>query len=388
MKTRKNFLIFGSPRVEKDEINEVIDSLKTGWLSSGPKVARFEEDFKQYMHTENAVAVHSCTAALFLSLVIADIKAGDEVITSPMTFAATANVILHRGATPVFVDVEPGTMNIDPSQVEARITRRTKAIIPIHMAGRPCDMEALTRIAKKHKLLIIQDAAHALETRYHGKTIGQWGDLTAFSFYVTKNLTTGEGGMVTTSRKRWAEMIQVLCAQGMTRGAWRRYRDKGYKQYRIIVPGFKFNMMDMQAALGIHQLRKIEKYLKIREQIWKTYDKAFAKLPLTLPAPAEPDTRHARHLYTPLLNLKELKIDRDEFQQELFKRNIGTGIHFVSIHLQPYYRKAFGFKAQDFPNAADISKRTLSLPLSAKLTGRDVKDVISAVTDICEKFRK
>jgi dTDP-4-amino-4,6-dideoxygalactose transaminase len=384
----KNFLIFGSPRIEADEIREVVDSLKSGWLSSGPKVLRFEEDFKKYMATPHAVAVNSCTAALFLSLVAAKIDAGDEVITTPFTFAATANVILHRGAKPVFVDVDPVTMNIDAESIEKKITSRTKAIVPVHFAGRPCNMNLILKLAKKHRLLVIQDAAHALETRYHGKKIGALGDLSAFSFYATKNLTTGEGGMVTTSRRKWAEMIQVLASQGMTRGAWRRYSDKGFKQYRIIVPGFKFNMMDMQAALGIHQLRKIEAYLKIREKVWETYDKAFENLPLRTPARAETGTRHARHLYTILLDLPVLKIGRDAFQQELYNLGIGTGVHFVSLHLHPYYRKAFKFKKDDFPNASFLSERTLSLPLSAKLNGRDIDRVISSVKKVVRKFKR
>lgn len=382
------FIVFGSPRVEQDEIDEVVDSIKTGWLSAGPKVVRFEEDFKKYMKADYAVAVNSCTAGLFLSLVAAGIGEEDEVITTPFTFAATANVIIHRGAKPVFVDVNPQTMNIDPEQIERKITKRTRAIIPVHFAGRACDMDAIGRIARKHRLLVIQDAAHSLETLYHGKKIGDFGDMTAFSFYATKNLTTGEGGMVTTSNRKWAEAIQVLASQGMTRGAWRRYSDKGFKQYRIILPGFKFNMMDMQAAIGIHQLRKIEKFLKIREKIWSAYDRAFENQPLQVPAPAEPKTRHARHLYTVLLDLGALKINRDQFQQELFKMGIGTGVHFISLHLHPYYRKTFRFKPGDFPAAAYLSERTLSLPLSAKLTSADVSRIVGAVCKIAKKHKR
>lgn len=385
---RKHFLVFGSPRIETDEIKEVVGSLRSGWLSSGPKVARFEEAFKEYMHAQYAVAMNSCTAGLFLSLVVAGIERDDEVITTPFTYAATANVIIHRYAKPVFVDVDPVSMNMDPNQIEKKITRRTKAIMPVHFAGRACNMNAILKIAKKHNLIVIQDAAHALETIYHGKKIGTLGDLTAFSFYATKNLTTGEGGMVTTSRRRWAEMIQILASQGMTRGAWRRYSDKGYKHYQILVPGFKFNMMDLQAGIGLHQLAKIERYLEIREKIWKAYDEGLKGLPLQTPALPEPGTRHARHLYTILLDLKALRISRDQFQYELFKMKIGTGIHFISIHLQPYYRKAFKFKPQDFPNAAWLSERILSLPLSAKLTPKDVKDVLWAVKKIIKKYQR
>ena len=385
---RKSFLVFGSPRIEKAEIEEVVTSLRSGLLSAGPKVARFEEEFKKYMHADYVVAVNSCTAGLFLSLVVAGIDRGDEVITTPFTYAATANVIIHRYAKLVFVDVNPVSMNMDSGQIKKKITSRTKAIMPVHFAGRVCEMDAILKIAKKHKLLVIQDAAHALETLYHGKKIGTLGDLTAFSFYATKNLTTGEGGMVTTARKRWAEMIQILASQGMTRGAWRRYSDKGYRHYQILVPGFKFNMMDLQAGIGLHQLEKIEKYLKIREKVWKAYDEGLKGLPLQTPAPPEPGTRHARHLYTILLDLKTLRINRDQFQHELFKMKIGTGIHFISLHLQPYYRKTFGFKPHDFPNAARLSERTLSLPLSAKLTDKDVDDVLWAVKKIVSKYRR
>ncbi len=384
---RKKFLVFGKPRIENDEIAEVVDSLRSGWLSAGPKVVRFEQAFADYMQAQHAVAMNSCTAGLFLSLVAAGVDRGAEVITTPLTYAATANVIVHRYAKPVFVDVDRETMNIDAAQIEKKITKRTKAIMPVHFAGRPCNMDSILKIARKHKLMVIQDAAHALETVYHEKKIGTLGDLTAFSFYATKNLTTGEGGMVTTANKRWAELIQVLASQGMTRGAWRRYSDKGYKRYQIVMPGFKFNMMDLQAGMGIRQLPKIEKYLKIREKIWKAYDEGLKGLPVTTPAPAEPNTRHARHLYTILLDLKALRINRDQFQHELFKLNIGTGIHFISVHLQPYYRKTYGFKPQDFPNAHYISERTLSLPLSAALTTKDVDDVLWAVRKIFSKYK-
>lgn len=385
---RKKILVFGKPRIETDEIREVVDSLHSGWLSAGPKVARFEEDFKRYMHSPYAVAMNSCTAGLFLSLVVAGIDRGDEVITTPLTYAATVNVIMHRYAKPVFVDVNPRTMNIDVAQIERKITSRTKAILPVHFAGRPCEMDKIFQVARQYKLRVIQDAAHALEAHYYGKKIGAIGDLTAFSFYATKNLTTGEGGMVTTANKRWAEMIQILTSQGMTRGAWRRYSDKGYKHYQIVLPGFKFNMMDLQAGIGLRQLTKIEKYLKIREKIWKAYDEGLQGLSLETPAPAEKNTRHARHLYTILLDLKALRIRRDQFQYELFKMKIGTGIHFIAIHLQPYYRKTFSFKPQDFPQAASISERTLSLPLSAGMTLKDASDVVWAVRQVIKKYKR
>lgn len=382
---RKRFLIFGSPRIEEAEINEVVATLRSGWLSTGPKVARFEDMFRKYMGTGYAMALHSCTAGLHLAMIVSGLGRGDEIITTPMTFAATANVITHIGARPVFVDIDKHTMNIDPNLIEKSITKRTRAIIPVHFAGRPCDMDAIMSIAKKHHLLVITDAAHAIETVYKGQRVGNIGDMTVFSFYVTKNVCTGEGGMVTTNNKDWAEKVQMYGLHGMSKGAWHRYSDKGFKHYQVVFPGYKYNMMDIQAALGIHQLKRVNKYHKIREKIWKKYDRAFQGLPLIIPTPAEKDTIHARHLYTPLLDIDKIRISRDAFQQALHNENIGTGIHFVALHLHPYYANTFGFKRGDFPNAEFVSDRTISLPLSAKLTEEDSDDVIRAVKKIIEK---
>lgn len=385
---RKEFLIFGSPKIEQEEIAEVVDSLKSGWISTGPKVAKFEALFKDYIGTKHALALNSCTAGLHLSMVVAGLKSGDEVITTPMTFGATGNSILHTGAKPVFVDISLPTMNLNPEKIEEKITSKTKAILPVHFAGRPCQMKQIKEIAQKRQLLLIEDAAHALEATYQGEKIGTIGDLTVFSFYVTKNLVTGEGGMITTDNDAYAEKIQTYALHGMSKGAWKRYSDEGFKHYQIVYPGFKYNMMDLQAALGIHQLQKIEKFLKRREEIWQRYDDALQNLPLEIPSPPEENTRHARHLYTILLRLEELKEDRDTIQQSLYEENIGTGIHFISLHLHPYYQKTFGYKRDDFPNAAYVSERTVSLPLSAKLTDEDVNDVIKAVTNVLKKYQK
>lgn len=383
---RDTFLIFGSPKIEKEDINEVVDSLKTGWLSTGPKVEKFENSFKKYVGSKYAMALNSCTAGLHLGLLVTGIKEGDEVITTPMTFAATANTIVHVGAKPVFVDIDRETMNINPLLIEKKITPRTKAILPVHFAGRPCDMDIILNIAKKHKLLVIEDAAHAIEAQYKDKKIGTIGDITVFSFYVTKNIVTGEGGMVTTNNKKWAEMIQVLALHGLSRGAWMRYSDKGFKHYQVVTAGYKYNMMDLQAALGIHQLKRIKEYLSRREEIWRSYDQAFKNLPVIIPAPAQKNTVHARHLYTLLFDIDRLKINRDKIQQFLHRENIGTGIHFVSLHLHPFYRKTFGYKRGDFPNAEFVSDRTISLPFSAKLTNKDVDDVIGAVRKAIKKY--
>jgi len=385
---RKDFLVFGSPKIEQEEIDEVVDSLKSGWISTGPKVAKFEALFKEYIGAHHALALHSCTAGLHLSMIVAGLQPGDEVITTPMTFGATANTIIHAGATPVFVDISLPGMNIDPEKIEEKITSRTRAILPVHLAGRPCPMKKIKEIARTHHLLLIEDAAHALETIYQGEKIGTIGDLTVFSFYVTKNLVTGEGGMITTDNDTYAEKIQMYALHGMSRGAWKRYSDEGFRHYRIEYPGFKYNMMDIQAALGIHQLKRIEKYLLRRAQIWKRYDDAFQGLPLNIPAPAEDNTRHARHLYTILLKLEDLKADRDTIQQALYEENIGTGIHFLSLHLHPYYQRTFGYRRDDFPNATYVSERTISLPLSAKLTDEDVGDVIDAVKKVLTRYQK
>ncbi len=375
---RKSFLTFCSPRIEQDEIDEVTNCLRTGWLSTGPKVQQFEEDFKKYIGSQHAIAVNSCTGALHLALLAAGIGHGDEVITTPFTFAATTNAIEHVGAKPVFVDVDPATMNINVDLLKQKITRRTRAILPVHFAGRPCDMHTILALARKHELTVVEDAAHALEATYHGRKIGTLGDFTCFSFYATKNLTTGEGGMITTASAAAARKIRLFALHGMNRDAWSSYSDKGFKRYRIIAPGFKYNMMDIQAAIGIHQLRKIEAYLRIRESIWHRYDEAFRDLPVRLPALPQPGCRHARHLYTVVLNLGQLKVQRDQILEDLYNEGIGAGVHFISLHLHPYYIKNYGFKSGDFPQAASLSRRILSLPLSAKLTHEDVEDVITA----------
>jgi dTDP-4-amino-4,6-dideoxygalactose transaminase len=388
MTMRKDFLVFGNPHIEEDEINEVVDCLRSGWISTGPRVARFEELFKKYIGSKHALALNSCTAGLHLSMIVAGLKPGDEVITTPMTFAATANAILHTGATPVFVDVELPSMTIDPGQIENKITTKTKAILPVHLCGRPCNMDRIMAIAKKHNLLVIDDAAHAIEADYKGKKIGTIGAMTVFSFYVTKNLVTGEGGMVTTDNDEYAEKIQTYGLHGMSKGAWRRYSDEGFKHYQIIYPGFKYNMMDIQAALGIHQFKRLEAGLARREEIWERYDEAFKDLPVQIPAPAEKNTRHARHLYTLLVKLEDVTTDRDAIQQALHEENIGTGIHYISLHLHQYYCERYGFRKEDFPNALYVSERTISLPLSTKLTDDDVQDVIVAVRKVMDRYSK
>lgn len=386
--TRENFLVFGNPLIEEDEIREVEATLRSGWIGTGPRVDKFEQMFKDYIGSRFSIALHSCTASLHLSMLVADIGPGDEVITTPMTFCATANSIIHAGARPVFVDVEKDSMNIDAQRIEKAITEKTKAIVPVHFAGRACNMQAIQKLAEKHKLKLISDCAHAIETEYLDKKVGCIGDLSAFSFYVTKNLVTAEGGMITTDNKEYADKIKMYALHGMNKDAWKRYSDEGYKHYQVIFPGFKYNMTDIQAALGIHQLLKLEQRYKRREQIWNTYNEAFKDLPLHTPLPPEEGTRHALHLYTILLDLDNLNTDRDTVLNGLIHENIGTGVHYTALHLHPYYRNTYNYKKGDFPNAEYISERTISLPLSAKLTDKDVEDVIRAVTKIFNHFSK
>jgi len=382
MRSRKNFLIFGSPRIEEPEINEVIDSLKSGWIGTGPKVASFEEEFKKYKSVANCVAVNSCTAALHLSMIAIDLQPEDEVITTPMTFCATINTIIHAGAKPVLADVDANTMNIDPKQIEAKITSKTKAILPVHFAGRPCEMDQICSIANKHNLKIIEDCAHAIESEYHGQEVGTFGDFGCFSFYVTKNIITGEGGMVITDDKFGASRIKTLALHGMSKDAWKRFSDKGYKHYYVNEAGFKYNMMDIQAAIGIHQLKRVDKYWQRRKIIWERYNEVFSDLPIILPPPIDPNTRHAYHLYTIFIDEKKSNITRDYFLTAMNSRNIGTGVHYLSIPEHPYYKKKFGWKPEYHPNAMKIGRQTVSLPLSAKLDDNDVEDVINSVFNI------
>jgi len=376
------FLVFGSPLIGDDEKREILDCLETGWLGTGPKVARLEREFRAYKEAGHAVAVNSCTAALHLSMLAAGIGPGDEVITTALTFCATVNAIIHAGATPVLADVDPLTSNIDPRQVEERITDRTKAILPVHFGGRPCDMSALVAIAKRRGLLLIEDCAHAIETTYRGKHAGTFGTFGCFSFYVTKNMTTGEGGMVLTPDEKLADRIKILALHGMSKDAWRRFSDEGYKHYYVVDCGYKYNMMDIQAALGVHQLKRLQKNWERRRQVWNAYQEELGDLPVTLPPPVEEGTRHSYHLYTVLVDPCRSRITRDQFMTAMIGENIGVGVHYQSIPIHPYYQQRFGWRPEDYPDSFRIGQQTVSLPLSAKLTDRDVSDVVRAVRKI------
>lgn len=379
VRPRDRFLVFGAPQIEQAEIDEVVDSIRSGWLGTGPKVARFEEDFRLYKQAPHAAAVYSCTAALHLAMIASGVGAGDEVITTPLTFCASVNAIIHAGATPVLADVDPRTMNIDPAGIEEKITPRTKAILPVHFAGRPCDMDAIMTIAEKRGLMVIEDCAHAIETRYRGREAGLFGEFGCFSFYVTKNVITGEGGMVITRDEALAARIKVLALHGMSKDAWKRFSDSGWVHYQVIEAGFKYNMMDIQAALGIHQLKRVETNWLRRKEIWDRYNAAFADLSIGTPSDPDEDTRHAYHLYTIMVAKGRSGIARDDFLTAVQAQGVGVGVHYLSVPEHPYYQQHYDWKPEEYPSAMRIGRETVSLPLSPRLTNQDVADVIEAV---------
>jgi dTDP-4-amino-4,6-dideoxygalactose transaminase len=379
---RDTFLVFGSPAIGEEEISEVVRVLRSGWIGTGPKAAEFEQKFKSYIKAKHAVAVNSATAALHLSFLASGVQVGDEVITTANTFCATVNAIIHSGATPVLVDMDPVTCNLDVSQIENAITPHTKAICPVHYAGLPCEMDEIEKLAKKYGLLIVEDCAHAVETLYKGKQAGTFGDFGCFSFYVTKNVVTGEGGMIITKQEHYANRLKILALHGMTKDAWKRFGDEGYHHYQVVEPGFKYNMTDIQAALGIHQLARVEKNWLKREAIWKTYSNHLKHLPLGLPAAARPSDRHAYHLFPIRVNASKAGITREKFLKEMTARKIGVGVHYMSIPEHPFYQKKFGWKPEDFPEAMAYGRETVSLPLSVTLADDDVEDVILAIEDI------
>jgi dTDP-4-amino-4,6-dideoxygalactose transaminase len=378
VRAKEDFLVFAAPQIEQPEMDEVLACLRTGWLGTGPRTARFEREFAAYKGAENSVAFNSCTAALHTSLLAAGLEPGDEVITTPLTFCASVNAIIHSGATPVLADIDLGTMNIDPEQIRRRITPRTKAILPVHFAGRPAEMDEIMGIATQYGLTVIEDCAHAIETEYHGRKAGTFGEFGCFSFYVTKNVITGEGGMVLTHKAGAAERLKVLALHGMSKDAWKRFSDDGYKHYQVTDCGFKYNMMDLQAAIGIHQLARVEDNWRRREQIWGRYQEALAELPITLPAAPATNTRHAYHLFTIRVDGQRTGVERDAFLDGMTRHHIGVGVHYMSIPEHPFYQDRFGWSPEDWPNAMLVGRQTVSLPLSPKLSNDDVDDVIEA----------
>lgn len=386
---RDTFLVFGRPQINEDDIAEVVDTLRSGWWGTGPKTEMFENNFAKYTKAKYAVSVNSATAGLHLALKALNIGPGDEVITTPLTWPSTANVVIHCGATPVFADVEKDTWNISVQQISKKITKKTKAIIPVHLHGRPCNMSEILKIARENNLYVISDCAHAVESKYKGVHVATLGDFSVFSFYVTKNVATGEGGMITTKKKMWQDRLRVLRLHGLSRDAYKRYSVKHFTLYEAVEPGFKYNLTDIASSIGLHQLARVEKNLKRRKQIWEQYMYAFKHNPLlTLPSEVEKNTRHGMHLFAILLNLEHLKVSRVDFVDQLIKENIGSGVHFSAIHMHRYYKNTYRHKKGDFPNAEYIGERTVSLPLGANLSDSDVYDVIHAVNKLLNYYSK
>lgn len=386
LQCRKTFLPFSPPAISEQEIDAVVDTLRSSWITTGPKTKRFEEEFADYVGSPDALAVNSCTGALHIALAALGIGPGDEVITTPMTFAASVNVIEHQGATPVLVDVEPDTLNIDPARVVEAITPQTRAILPVHYTGHPADMNPLLALAQQQGLRIIEDAAHALPATYSGQMVGTIGDFTAFSFYATKNLTTAEGGMLT-GTSELIDKARIWSLHGMSRDAWKRYEKNGSWYYEIVAPGFKYNMTDIQAAIGLVQLQRLEAMQQRRYEVVRQYNVAFGDID-ELEIPTErPNVQSAWQLYVLRFHLDRLTIDRNQFIDEMRERNIGTSVHFIPIHLHPFYRDKYGWKSDDFPVAYREYQRLVSLPLHPGLTDDDVSDVIAAVKDIVQHNR-
>ncbi len=378
---RGEFLVFGSPLIGEEEIAEVVASLRSGWIGTGPKVQRFESMLAQYIGVTHCRCLSSCTAALILAMEVLGIGPGDEVLVPTMTFVASANAVEHVGATPILVDCEPRTGQIDLDAAEAAITSRTRAIVPVHLAGRPLDMDRLTAFKERHRLTVVEDAAHAIGAEWRGRRIGAFGNVAAYSFYVTKNVTTIEGGALVTDDEEIAGEVERLALHGLSLGAWQRFSDKGFRHYEVVRPGYKHNMTDIQASLGLHQLPQLDAWIERRAQLWDRYDELLRGLPLETPPPPQHGTRHARHLYQVLVE-PDAPLTRDQLLDGLTARRIGTGVHYRAVHLHPYYRDRYRLDPAAFPVATAISEATVSLPLSPKVTDADQDDVVAALTDL------
>jgi dTDP-4-amino-4,6-dideoxygalactose transaminase len=392
---RESFLPYALPSIGDEEIAEVVDSLRSGWITTGPKVKRFESNFAEYVDSKHAIAVNSCTSGLHIALTALGVSPADEVIVPTFTFCSTANVVVHLGARPVLVDVGED-FNVTLEAIEAAITPRTKAIIPVHYSGQACELEAIYEIAVRHNLAVVEDAAHAVGATYHGHKIGSDAlplsllgrrgqvvkAITVFSFYATKNMTTGEGGMITTADDELAKHMRLLTLHGMSRDAWKRYTSTGSWYYEVMMAGYKDNMTDIQAALGIHQLRRLDDFITTRQRYARLYDEAFADLQEVETPVVRSDRNHVYHLYVIRLELDRLAIDRAQFIEALKAHNIGTSVHFIPVHLHPFYQERFGYRRGDLPRAEMIYDRIVSLPLYPRMTEADVYDVIHAVRHI------
>jgi dTDP-4-amino-4,6-dideoxygalactose transaminase len=426
MMKRSAVLPFALPELGEAELREIKDVLDSGWITTGAKAHRFEQDFANAVGAKFGIAVNSCTAAMHLALEALDVRRGDYVITTPYTFAATAEVIRYLDATPLLVDVEADTLNIDPRALDSTIEdlkrclengsspatvgvaramavraetgssngRRPtlKALMPVHIAGHPCDMDAISEIAAQHALPVVEDAAHAFPASFRLRPVGSplpsgVSSMACYSFYATKTITTGEGGMITTDREDWADRCRVMSLHGISRDAWKRYTAEGSWYYEISAPGFKYNMPDLAAALGLAQLRKVEAMWQRREEIARRYTAAFSDDPAIEVPTVRPSVNHAWHLYMIRLNATQLSIDRGEFIAELKKAGIGASVHFIPLHIHPYYTETYGYQPEDFPVAYREYQREISLPIYSKMSDQDVQDVVEAVTGIVSRFR-
>lgn len=387
MKIREQFVPFSPPTLGPEEIAEVSDTLSKDWLSTGPKTKLFEEKFCGYVGAESALALNSCTAGLHIALMALGVGPGDEVITTAMTFCATANVVEHVGAKVVLVDIEPDTLLIDPREIEKKITKKTKVIIPVHYAGQPCDMAAINALAECHGIHVIEDAAHCMPSKIGNQFIGSSKNLTAFSFYATKNMTTGEGGMLT-GPKDLIQKAKVLSLHGMSHDAWKRFEKSGSWKYDVGIPGYKYNMSDIQSSLGLVQLKKLSDLYGKRVRIVEQYNRGFKDLAQITRPVVKPGVQSSHHLYVVQVNNELLKIDRDQFIEELKTRNVGTSVHYIPIHMHSYYQNKYGWTEKDFPRASSAFKKIISLPLSPRHSEEDINYVIEAVKDIVQIFKR
>ena len=385
IRSRENRIIFGAPLLGEAEVASVTECIRSRWIGLGERVARFEQQFAEYKQAPYAAATGSCSAALHLVLVALGITSGDEVIVPSMTFCSTAHAIVHAGATPVLVDCDRETMNIDPSLIEGSITPRTKAMMVVHMCGRSCEMGPILEIARKHGLKVVEDCAHAIEATYHGQPAGLMGDAGCFSFYPTKSITTGDGGMVISQDRDLIARVKLLSYNGIATNTWTRFAE-GVPGYEVLAAGFKYYMTDMEAALGLPQLPLLEERRAQRERLWFAYNKQLEGTPVVVPRTADVESRHAYHLYTPLLQLEKLSVDRHQIVSAMEAENIGVGIHYEPVHSQPYYRERLGYRDEDLPNASYIGRRTISLPLSAGMAEEDAADVCAALERILRYF--
>lgn len=377
------YIKFSQPFIGTQEIKSTINTLKSGWLSTGKKTKIFEDKFKKFKGSKYAIALNSCTAAIHLSLLALGLKKGDEVITTALTFCSTINSIIYTGATPVLVDVDPITQNIDHNKIEKKITKKTKALLVVHFAGRPCEMNKISKIAKKYKLKLIEDCAHAIETKYNSKNTGTFGDFGCFSFYATKNLVTGEGGMIITNNKKFYQKIKVLSLHGMDKAAWNRYGKQGYRHYDVTQIGYKYNMSDIQSSIGIEQLKKLNIHHKIREKIWNKYEKSFKNLSFGKPKSFnKKKIKHSYHLYNLFINKQRDGLTRDQAISQLHKKKIGVGIHYRAIPEHSIYKKVFDWKLKDYPNSKRIGRETISIPLSPALKEKEVDTIIKSIKKI------